>query len=315
MNWLFIKLILCLIITPIVIGKAVFSILNDDVKIRDLIVMGTHDSSTFTTETPFVQTQTWSFDQQLEMGIRFFDIRVRRINNNFAIHHGLIYLHLTFNNILSSVDKFLHNNPQEFVFLMLKEEYKAKKSNLTNCEILNNYIKNIQNIKIKCQWSFNTTINEIRGQILLMDQSGFSQCINPSLNNCTTQNDYQLLTKTAVLEKWEKAKKFHLNLSTNKAACQVNFLSGTGPGLILPQSIALGASDKCDGSIIHRLEHIIIPGCRVGDFEGMNKRFCHLIETNGVKKNSLYIVLADFPDVELIDAVNEAQNNNTTIAL
>ncbi|WP_300464637.1 hypothetical protein [Desulfobacula sp.] len=44
-----------------------------------------------------------SLAQQLDSGIRAFDIRLRHLNNSFTVHHGAAYQNATFGNNASRV--------------------------------------------------------------------------------------------------------------------------------------------------------------------------------------------------------------------
>ena len=75
-----------------------------------------------------VRTQRMPLSNQLESGIRVLDIRCRHIGDGFAIHHGQVYQHANFDDVLKAVVKFLRDNPRETVLMRVKEEFTGSKT-------------------------------------------------------------------------------------------------------------------------------------------------------------------------------------------
>uniref|UniRef100_A0A3P9HN21 Si:dkey-266f7.9 n=1 Tax=Oryzias latipes TaxID=8090 RepID=A0A3P9HN21_ORYLA len=71
----------------------------------------------------YAECQSWSLESQLHAGIRFLDIRVRHINGNLTIHHGVSYQRAHFGHVLEAVADFLLKYPSETVLMRLKEEF------------------------------------------------------------------------------------------------------------------------------------------------------------------------------------------------
>lgn len=71
----------------------------------------------------YAECQTWSLASQLEAGVRFLDIRLRHVQGNLTIHHGVSYQRAHFGNVLEGVTKFLREYPSETVLMRLKEEF------------------------------------------------------------------------------------------------------------------------------------------------------------------------------------------------
>ncbi|KAH0557913.1 hypothetical protein KQX54_012793 [Cotesia glomerata] len=173
--------------------KNFFSRLPGAQKLNTLALIGTHNSATYKSPLPIAQTQSLTITQQLHFGIRVFDIRVRRIDNVFTIHHDLMYMELAFGNIINDVISFLESYPQELVIMFMQEEYVAENSNMNECEILlNKYILQHNNQKYFVQnWSVEDTIEKHRGKILLASSHrGFWQCTTKL--PCREQNEWKL---------------------------------------------------------------------------------------------------------------------------
>lgn len=107
--------------------------------ITEIKMPGTHDSATYaiTSESQAVSSQKYakitaitgdprqwtttqykSIKQQLEMGCRFFDLRVSFEDGVFYLHHGLIAKKLPYE--LNIIKTFLEQHPYEFIILKIK---------------------------------------------------------------------------------------------------------------------------------------------------------------------------------------------------
>lgn len=85
---------------------------------------GSHDSGTYGNydNQGLAQTQSLSVAEQLALGIRFFDLRVRCRNKEFYVHHGVVGTANSFSDangdgILRDVVDFARAHPQELVIL------------------------------------------------------------------------------------------------------------------------------------------------------------------------------------------------------
>lgn len=95
----------------------------DDLSVTELLIPGTHDAITSTCDQPYYQTQTLSLLEQLNGGVRFFDLRLTR-NLNIAHRewHSSIMAEDLFQCFLSFLDKY----PSEFVILRIQNANEKK---------------------------------------------------------------------------------------------------------------------------------------------------------------------------------------------
>src|SRR5690606_15688423 len=102
-----------------------------DVSLAALSIPGTHDTlSVYGGD--MVQTQEYAGDHatggaeiglQLSAGVRAVDIRVRVVDEGaFAIHHGAVYQHANFDDVLRRLRGYLREHPTETVLMHLKAE-------------------------------------------------------------------------------------------------------------------------------------------------------------------------------------------------
>lgn len=107
------------------------SSLPDEVLLSSLSLPGTHESLSRGHGGEIAECQTLSLESQLKAGIRVLDVRCRHVENSFAIHHGIIFMHLMFGDVLQMVSKFLTDHPKETVLMRVKEEYDSANVTVT----------------------------------------------------------------------------------------------------------------------------------------------------------------------------------------
>jgi hypothetical protein len=103
--------------------------LPDDLPISAISVPGTHDTmARFGGPAPRCQTLT--LEKQLNAGVRAFDIRLRHIEDVFAIHHKAYFQNAYFgNDVLQVFIDFLAAHPSETIIMRAQREWSV--SNVT----------------------------------------------------------------------------------------------------------------------------------------------------------------------------------------
>ena len=146
--------------------------LPDDTNLVNLSIPGTHDTASWNTSLSFGQTQDKNFTTQLNDGIRFFDIRVRRVaGGGWALHHGPLYLHLNFNNVLDSLGDFLSKHPKETVIVSIKEDHTPMDDTYSNCQTLDLYQTHRPDVKwYDFSKGMSPALKDVRGKIVLLDR-------------------------------------------------------------------------------------------------------------------------------------------------
>lgn len=89
--------------------------INDTVKVNDIIMPGSHDAGTYGMSW-LGSTQHLTIEEQLNLGVRYFDLRVNKTGNDYVIFHSIIN-GTKFDPILDSVVKFIDENPSETLLL------------------------------------------------------------------------------------------------------------------------------------------------------------------------------------------------------
>lgn len=103
--------------------------LDGELYLSQLSIPGTHDSAATRKYAPscrdvnFCVCQSMTLVEQLDAGIRFFDIRLRHIEDNFAIHHGSVFLNRFFHQVMTDFRSFLGNNKEEVIIMSYQKAH------------------------------------------------------------------------------------------------------------------------------------------------------------------------------------------------
>jgi len=164
------------------------SAIPDTTPLNNIAIPGTHDSGATIDMiiSGTAKCQTLTIAEQLEAGVRFFDIRLRRVNGELHVYHGYVDQKLTFDQVLGACYTFLENNPGEALIVCIKEEYDATGTNgafdaMVAAKINEN----------ASAWYTGTTIptlGSVRGKIVLMRRYGTSGSFGINASSGWTDN-------------------------------------------------------------------------------------------------------------------------------
>ena len=143
--------------------------IEDNTLLRDVSLPGSHDTMALYSVADFAgQCQTLSLNEQLNLGVRFLDIRLKEDHNSLKAVHGFIDQKANFADINKTVTSFLEKHPSEFIIMSIKEEADPSNSDVSFEEALLNYLDNP--IYLKSQTTVPTYVSEIRGKVLLLSR-------------------------------------------------------------------------------------------------------------------------------------------------
>ena len=138
----------------------------DDTLLSQLTIPGTHDSASLFENgfsAGFAKTQDLDLAGQLNLGVRFFDIR---LNKNLDVYHGPVFQHLTFSQVISTCADFLQINPGETILMLINAS--DPKDNNKNPDAFARAVRNAMNGGL---WALGTrvpTLGNVRGKIQLL---------------------------------------------------------------------------------------------------------------------------------------------------
>lgn len=150
--------------------------LDDDIYVSQLSIPGTHDAATKDCSLDDGQCQTRSIEEQLEMGIRCFDLRpagrsTLQSADALPIYHGLTNCNIDLKDVFDVFNAFLDENPGEFIITIMRWESEKiaindeKRFNTA----MNTFIGTTRYTKHALPREYckkDVTVGEIRGKIL-----------------------------------------------------------------------------------------------------------------------------------------------------
>ena len=143
---------------------------DDNTLIRSMSIPGTHDSgATHSIADVSGKCQELSINSQLKIGVRFFDLRVQLYDDNLEIAHGPVRQKLNFDEVMSTLSKYIKENPSEFLLISLKEENSPYNSTKDFIEELMKVI-NEHNDIICFDNTLPSTLKEARGKIYILSR-------------------------------------------------------------------------------------------------------------------------------------------------
>ncbi len=200
--------------------------------LKDISMPGTHDTMALHGG-DIVQTQSMKLGTQLLSGVRVVDIRCRRVDDSFTIHHGQVYQHANFNDVLLAITQFLQQHPSETVLMRVGEASDVDpQSTVDFVTIFNSYVNDPNYSNFFWRGSdFRVILNDVRGKIVLLrDFKGgdFGLVYSSSLFNI--QDHWKLTTNADLYDKWTQVKQQLVDASSNSSFDRpffINYLSGS----------------------------------------------------------------------------------------
>lgn len=144
--------------------------LPDTTKLNLISIPGAHDAGARRNTIWYCRTQSLTLTQQLTHGIRYFDIRLRRVGRSFAIYHGSCSMYLSFGEVLDEMRAFLKANPSETVLMRVKEEFIPLDGSKPFADIWDSYMKWYGDLFVAGQAGI-PILRSIRGKILVLRQA------------------------------------------------------------------------------------------------------------------------------------------------
>lgn len=195
----------------------------DNTRLSQMTIPGTHDSCSLF-GICCARTQTWTLVEQMRAGLRYFDIRLRRIDNTLRAYHGFVDQKETFDHILIYAFDFLDKNPTETIIMEIISEYDPKNSTKSFRELYEDDTKSY-NDKIVSYNNKDITLGEIRGKLLVVKVFEGSTSRIP---NFLIQNSWSVNFRCYMNKKKRKIKEnLHRAIAINDNQIFLNYLSAS----------------------------------------------------------------------------------------
>ncbi|EJS46899.1 hypothetical protein ICG_05489 [Bacillus cereus BAG1X1-3] len=300
--------------------------LEDTKRISEVSIPGTHGSmalhgASFIDEN-LTRNQTMTLSQQFNAGIRYVDMRVKRVKDSFAMHHGIVNQKAMFEDVLKETIQFLRENPKETILMRLKEDTDPESGSLSFEEIFKNYKDRNASYfwdpnSVPSSEKNNPKLGDVRGKIVILQNFSASQEYGINYESLNTQDKFEVGTgPDGMYEKWNTVKTHLLNANNNfnNGKIYLNHFSGTGGAVALlnncyPWFVASGKESRNTNSNPKLIQKNVTNEWR--DFPrdingqvfygGMNTLGTDFIQQGGIKHSG--IIAADFPGPGLIDSI------------
>ncbi|WP_310603190.1 phosphatidylinositol-specific phospholipase C domain-containing protein [Anaerosporobacter sp.] len=135
--------------------------LSDSLSLRDLSIPGTHDSGTECVAKGIAHCQNHSILKQLEEGVRFLDVRLKKDGGTLKVVHGIVDCKIDFKKVLEWCLNFLETNPRETILMCVKNDGDANIAQL--------FLDHVNDSKYKSlflQTNKVPTLGDARGKIV-----------------------------------------------------------------------------------------------------------------------------------------------------
>ncbi|AFQ30654.1 phosphatidylinositol phosphodiesterase [Bacillus thuringiensis serovar israelensis] len=307
--------------------------LEDSKNISELSIPGTHGSMALHGASVFdenlTRNQTMNLSQQLNSGIRYVDMRVKRVKDSFAMHHGIVYQKAMFEDVLKETIQFLRDHPKETILMRLKEDTDPENRSLSFEQIFKNYKDRNASYfwnpnSVSSSERNNPKLGDVRGKIVLLQNFTASQEYGINYDSLYTQDKFEVgIGPNGIYDKWNSVKAHLLQANNNSKNGKIylNHFSGTGGGLAVltnfyPWFVASGKESRNTNSNQKLIqtnatnEWADFPRGINGQvfYGGMNTMGTDFIQKSGM--NHVGIIAADFPGPGLIDSIIQLNGIN-----
>lgn len=146
----------------------------DETLISEINIPGTHDSGTMYCDFRFFsRCQNTSIYDQLNMGIRFLDIRLEKKGDTLYVCHSISKCYkdkrkkerLTFDRVFKDCRQFLADNPSETIIMSLKRDHGPSSE-----EVFDTFFDFYSDNKVWYLKNKNPALGKVRGKIVLFNR-------------------------------------------------------------------------------------------------------------------------------------------------
>ena len=279
----------------------------DNTKLSQMTIPGTHNSCSLF-GICCARTQTWTLVEQMRAGLRFFDIRLRRIDNTLRAYHGFVDQKETFSSILVYAFDFLDKNPSETIIMEIISEYEPKNSTKSFIDLYEEDTK-IYEDKIISYNSKDITLGEIRGKLLVIK---IFEGNTSRIPNFIIQNSWTVNFRCYMNQKKRKIKEnLHRAVATNDNQIFLNYLSASSDYAMMTPYTAAKQCNEIPFRYHGRL------GIVVADYPGedliehlINQNFLAKEENEQIKNgDKIYMIHNDTHKYLYLDKNGKERNN------
>ena len=221
--------------------------LDNNTSLREVNMPGSHDTMALYSIADFAgQCQSLTLKEQLNLGVRFLDIRLKEDHNRLKAVHGFIDQKASFASITKTIESFLKDHSDEFIIMSIKEEADPSNSNEPFEECLKGYLEN--DIYLK-DTTLPSKVGDVRGKVLLLSRYADSTIGIPSYNgwadsaSFTLPNDIYVQDTYQITSAEQKQEEIVKCFNETGHALKINFLSAYRTDTFPPSYAVSAAKD------------------------------------------------------------------------
>lgn len=141
------------------------SLLGQRMPLNAVIIPGTHDSGAlYSIADVSGKCQTLTVADQLQIGVRFLDIRLQLVDNELCVVHSFVDQKTKFADMMADIAAFLRKNPSEFLIVSFKQDADPKRSDAAFAETLESLLREYDDI-LNSSTTLPATVGEARGKM------------------------------------------------------------------------------------------------------------------------------------------------------
>ena len=222
--------------------------LDDNLSLREVNMPGSHDTMALYSIADLAgQCQSLSLEEQLNLGVRFLDIRLKEENNKLKVVHGFVDQKVTFKQVTEVVENFLSKHTNEFLIMSIKEEAAASSSSLSFEDCLKTYLGSDKYLK---DTLLPEKVGDVRGKVVLLSRYQNSTIGVPAYSEwkdstsfTMSENDIYVQDTYQITSKEQKQEEIVKCFNESGHALKINFLSAYRTNAFPPSYAVSAAKD------------------------------------------------------------------------
>lgn len=256
--------------------------LEDERRINTIAIPGTHDSgATHSIADLAGKCQSLTIDEQLDLGVRFFDVRLKLNNNELSVVHSFVDQGTGFDEVLFDMVEYLTENPSEFLVISIKEDASPSNSDVDFTAKLEQTLRACA--LVSTETSLPETVGEARGRIHVISRysgstlgvpayEGWADSTSFSLGELYVQDHYKVSDADTKIADIETALSVG---ASGEYALVLNFASCYYPDVLIPPTYAGLPAHTINGWMVENLPEREIAGVILCDF--ITSELCEII--------------------------------------
>ena len=167
--------------------------LDNEATLNEIYIPGTHDSGALHSFLGVSgQCQSYNIEEQLKMGVRFFDIRLQLRDNKLAVVHSFVDQKLTFEEVLNDYRDFLEANSSEFIIVSIKQDADSENSSIPFADAVEDALNTHLTSLLNSSTSLPTSVGEARGKIHIVARYSGASIGVPAHNGWADSTSFEL---------------------------------------------------------------------------------------------------------------------------